>query len=305
MKLSLLFKKRQIWSIYIHKIPTNQPIFDCDLGHPIKTIGETGLRLSEDYHHTTADPFLFEEKEVLYLFYEVKTDFTSGEIHAMALAGDTWKKLGRVLKENFHLSYPQVFRYNDKILMIPETEESGKLYLYEAKNFPLDWRKTRTLSNHALVDTNIVFSKNGTFLIGANKQTGLSVFHADSLEGNFTCIFTEGEFHDGHSRNAGPIIEHEGELYRLFQDSSRYYGEKTGLAKITRLDRTGYSEQIIQREILENRKPHELTLGNHHYSAQKYNGHQFVAVDGLGHDRYLNTILYGYFKVRNTITSRT
>ena len=63
-----------------------------------------------------ADPFLFEYKGKLHLFYESKGLYTPGVL-MMTSTSDLvhWSKPVVVLKEPFHLSYPWVFEENGKV----------------------------------------------------------------------------------------------------------------------------------------------------------------------------------------------
>ena len=81
-----------IYSIYEFRyksIKKNENIFNCNLKKAIKIIGENGIRLTKDFYHTTADPFLFEENGKLYIFYEMKSDFSKGFICAESFDGNT------------------------------------------------------------------------------------------------------------------------------------------------------------------------------------------------------------------------
>ena len=58
------------------------------------------------------------QDDVLYLFYETKNSVTmQGDIGVSRSTdkGVTWKQLGTALDENWHLSYPYVFNYNDQV----------------------------------------------------------------------------------------------------------------------------------------------------------------------------------------------
>ena len=168
MKLSLLLSKRNLWKTYLFKLEKNESIFSCKLITPLKVIGPTTIRINKEYFHTSADPFLFVEKDQLYIFYERKTDFSKGSIYVQRYDGQNWFDFGCVIHEKFHLSYPQIFRYKNKIYMIPETEEDGKLWLYESSNFPNNWFQRKILISEKLVDTNILIKEEGIFLIGSD-----------------------------------------------------------------------------------------------------------------------------------------
>nr|CAB3498902.1 unnamed protein product [Digitaria exilis] len=65
-----------------------------------------------------ANPFLFIQGDAIYMFFETKNPVTSqGDIAAAISkdAGATWQQLGVVLDEEWHLSYPYVFSYENKV----------------------------------------------------------------------------------------------------------------------------------------------------------------------------------------------
>ena len=85
--------------------------------------------------------------QTVYLFFESKTVSTNqGDIGAARSTdgGLSFKSLGTVLDEPWHLSYPYVFLGGDRvgvrgqpmIYMIPEGSKSGTLRMYRAESFP-------------------------------------------------------------------------------------------------------------------------------------------------------------------------
>jgi Neuraminidase (sialidase) len=60
----------------------------------------------------------FPQGDAIYMFFETKNSVTSqGDIAAAVSkdAGATWQQLGVVLDEEWHLSFPYVFSYNDRV----------------------------------------------------------------------------------------------------------------------------------------------------------------------------------------------
>jgi hypothetical protein len=296
MKLSLFLSKRNLWKTYLFKLEKNETIFNCKLIKPLKVIGSNAIRTNKEYYHTCADPFLFVEKDHLYIFYESKTDFSKGSINVQRFDGQNWFDLGCVVQEKFHLSYPQIFRYKNKIYMIPETEENGRLWLYESNNFPNNWFQRKILINEKLVDTNILIKEEGIYLIGSNKDYGLSVYFSKELLENFLCIYKEDKNDLSTSRNAGSIIKENNKYFRIFQDNRSFYGEKIGLSEILQINEINYSEIIINKEFFNQRIFIENIIGHHHISSIRYKDSQYLAIDILSKDILLNTFMYGIIK---------
>ena len=60
-----------------------------------------------------------------------------GEIaHATSRDGAAWTYRSVVLREPFHLSYPQVFEWDGAIYMVPESRQDAAVHLYVAEAFP-------------------------------------------------------------------------------------------------------------------------------------------------------------------------
>ena len=64
----------------------------------------------------------FPQGDAIYMFFETKSSITSqGDIAAAVSkdSGATWQQLGVVLDEEWHLSYPYVFSYDNKVNKYP------------------------------------------------------------------------------------------------------------------------------------------------------------------------------------------
>jgi hypothetical protein len=299
VKLSLIFKRRILWHIYVYKADHEVNIQDIPALTPIIKIGASGLRLSSSFAHTHADPFLWVHKDKLYIFYEVKGDFSKGEIHVGAIEDDKFKYIGLALKEEHHLSYPHVFSHNGVAYMIPEASESGMVYLYEAVSFPNEWEAKRVLVHEPLVDINIIEHESSIYLIGSSATQGLKVFRSNNLFGDFHCIFTQGINDKSRSRNGGPITRIKDSFYRYFQNNENYYGERIGVSKINSLTKYSYSEEVVSNDVLGKEKPRHLRRGYHHVSTARFKNNTYITVDGMSNDSYINTLLYAFFRIKN------
>ncbi len=128
-----------------------------------------------------ADPFIIKENDKYYLFVEAAIkDFGRIDVLSSINLKD-WHYEGVALCKSYHLSYPQVFSFNDKLYMIPESKKGGRVVLYSPVKFPLEWREERTLTNKPLMDTTIVFHDNMVYLFGVDEKYILRCFVSDSL----------------------------------------------------------------------------------------------------------------------------
>lgn len=95
----------------------------------------------EGSYRFLADPFGLWENGKLYVFVEAFDYRTNRGVIDVLVYDDTFRLLERqrVLDEPWHLSYPNVFRHDGDIYMLPEGFKSGRLTLYRAVNFPYEW----------------------------------------------------------------------------------------------------------------------------------------------------------------------
>ena len=79
--------------------------------------------------------------------------------------------LGLALDEDFHLSYPQVFKYKNEIYMLPETQGAGKVIVYKSVDFPLKWEKHKELLDYDNIkDPTLLNHNNNLYLFGCQNN---------------------------------------------------------------------------------------------------------------------------------------
>jgi len=265
---------------------------------PIIFFGERGFRQDISYQATVADPFLFTHNARLYLFYEVKTDFGVGEIWAKSMNTEgEWENHGPVLKEKFHLSYPQVFSYKEKIWMIPEAASSGKVWLYSSESFPFQWRRSRVLIEEPLVDPSLLIREDGLYLLGTTRDSELKLFHSNELHNSFRDTGITVTKDRTVSRNAGaPLLLRGMGVYRVAQDCKESYGQNISILKINKISSLEYSEEVVLPKLYQ-KKPKWMALGCHHISMTTFQSEVYVAVDGMRKDSYFNTLSLARLKL--------
>lgn len=121
---------------------------------PIEVVARRGLTgasvrwLPEERGWTfLADPFGLWRDGRLWLFVEAYDYRTRhGVIEAIELDADyAPARRAVVLREPWHLSYPQVFEAEGEVWMLPEAHRSGVLTLYRAAAFPHVWEPAARL----------------------------------------------------------------------------------------------------------------------------------------------------------------
>ena len=103
-----------------------------------------------------------------------------GRISAIELHDNQYKFLGIVLEENFHMSYPYVFKEDNNVYMIPETHAIGEIRLYKSTKFPERWRLEKILKqNVSAVDTAVFKKKENWFMLTNVCSSGINEHNSE------------------------------------------------------------------------------------------------------------------------------
>ena len=196
-----------------------------------------------------ADPFCFCEGGKDYIFFEVFEKLTGkGCIGYSVFDGKKYSPVQVVLRESFHLSYPNVFKSGKHIYMIPETNEAGQIRVYEASEFPVKWKLRKVLvDNINAVDTSFLKTESGDLFLythvieGASPAFKLFSFDLDTL----SCIPVKSPVTASNERPAGNMLTIGGNKYRLLQDCSKVYGEKIKVYLIDNSNPHSYRETYV------------------------------------------------------------
>lgn len=194
-----------------------------------------------------ADPFLVHEDNTWYMFFEVLHAKTNqGNVgYATSKDGFDWTYQKIVLDEPFHLSYPDVFKWQDEYYMIPESYNAGAIRLYKGNPFPDKWDFEGDIIKRAVVDpTFLVYDGKCWIFAASQNRKYLYIFYADSLR---------GPWHE-HPQNstvtantrlapAGRIISTDDGLIRFAMDVTEDYGKMVLAYRIDKLTETEFSER--------------------------------------------------------------
>lgn len=257
-------------------------------------ISPEGLRKTEQNTKFLADPFFIKEKDSFYLFFEHR-HFEPFKANISVLASADGKKYlykGIVLDEKFHLSYPQVFKHQNAMYMLPETGAAGHILLYSTNDFPYGWKVSDTLFKGRFKDPSIYLSDTLNIMVASDDNLSMHFFTADSLRMKWSKkhrILMGSE-----ARPGGRIFESGGSLYLPVQDCSKGYGSSLSLY---RFDFSNDEAQLVKvrdeflKAIPEMR---EFAYGMHHYDVQKVDGRHYFVYDGndIAGDGKIQTIFY-------------
>ena len=178
-----------------------------------------------------ADPFIIRDSDDFYIFYEEmpsKMNSTWGDLavlHSTDL--EHWERLGVILDEPFHLSFPNVFRYKGEWYMIPETGAIHEVRIYKAVDFPMKWEYAHTLFQDDFMADAAIIEKDGIWYLLYSSSKGFRLCYAIDL-------FADWHEHpsspirieDGkqETRPAGNFIECGDSLYYVVQRHDGGYG---------------------------------------------------------------------------------
>ena len=272
----------QIFSIGLYSGPSPFELSPhAGAANPIVT-AETITDVPADF---VADPFVVEHDGTWFLFFEVLVRGTyDGDIGlATSKDGMKWEYAGIVLDEPYHLSYPQVFEWQDRFYMIPESNRAGAIRLYEAKAFPAKWSFRCPLVIGRYVDPTVFRHQDRWWMFASDISSAtLHLFHAEKLEGPWIeHVKSPVVEANGHTaRCAGRVLEHEGRLLRFAQDCDPVYGQGVRVLEITELSTESYQEREIDDNLLCKGDCDWNAGGMHHVSFMKGGVSCWAGVEG-------------------------
>lgn len=265
-------EKESEWSIGIY---TGESVFD------LIPYTENPVLTGEDVNaEFVADPFIIKDDK-WYMFFEVFSD--QGDIGlAVSEDGLNWEYGGIVVDEEFHLSYPYVFRFEEEYYMIPESNEDESIRLYKAVNFPTEWEFVKELiKGKEYVDPSLLYS-NGYYWIFVS-DTGnddLYLFYSEDILGEWTehpmSPVIKGDANI--ARPAGRVLVEDDKIVRFAQDDKLFYGGKVRGFEITKLTTAEYEEEEIDF-MLKGKGIGWSRKGMHHIDYSNEEG--IAAVDGV------------------------
>lgn len=242
-------------------------------------------RLLNPKGHFLADPFVITTSKGTFCFLEdYDFGFRKGAIACYQLDLDEPKRVGLVLDEDFHLSFPYIFEFESKLYMCPETSEIGEIRLYECIQFPSKWTYLKTIiPNVNAVDSMIFFYQDSWWLLtnidpmGSDDfAAGLFLFSTDNpLLGKWVPHPENPVQADPRNTRNGGILYKTDEVYRVGQVKLFFeYGSSTRINKITNINEIHYSEECVGGYFP---KSDFKILGSHHlHSNQNFTVFDFL-----------------------------
>jgi hypothetical protein len=255
--LSRPFRKPSMdhWRIGVR---ANGPALHASAGQGGGQANLTGFRwIDSPRGRYWADPFPFEHDGITWLFFEEwRYHENRAVIRVAQLRDDCSLGEGHIcLDLPYHVSFPNVFRHDGEVFMIPETVGNGTVELHRATCFPYEWTLEKVLFRGHVVDTSPRFDgRLWWFFAGMSEPVGhvatSMLFSAESLTGAWTAHPANPISSDVRSaRNGGAIFSSGGKLFRTSQDCSGIYGRGVSLREITILNPEEYGERQVLKMI--------------------------------------------------------
>lgn len=205
-----------------------------------------------------ADPFLFQQNGLDYVFFENYSYRTKkGKISCGHLDGTALIDIKDVLIKDYHLSFPFIFREGSEIFLMPETSENKRLEIYKASNFPTSWELFATAFEGEMVaDPFFHTDKEGQRWLFINKQldelspmnSELYIYRVNSVTlEEITPHKQNPVLIDSRvARNGGCIFEKGGIIYRPSQrNTDGIYGRALNINRIQKLSLDEYKEEVV------------------------------------------------------------
>ena len=204
-----------------------------------------------------ADPFVVTDNNKHYVFFEELPFATErGHLSCMEVFNDgTHTEPKIILKTPYHLSYPNVFRYESQYYMIPESGDTGFISLYRSTDFPYQWEHQSNLMEDIHAYDSTLIEHDGLWWLfaciapekGMSGNEELHIFYANSpLSMKWEPHTLNPIISDAScARPAGKFFKWEGTLYRPSQDCAGSYGAGLNINKVRTLNKQAYMEELV------------------------------------------------------------
>ena len=223
-----------------------------------------------------ADPFLFDYKDETYLFAEYFSYKLGRGVISVSkydTKKDKFTDFSEIIKEDYHLSYPVVFSYNNQIYMMPECGESNNLFFYRALDFPNKWEKI------SVIDKKMRLADTTPFQVGEDLFALALKQKADSADGALVLMKYDGAVFQpmktitkdmSVARPGGNMIISRDSIIRVAQNCEGDYGRELSFISVKNME-SDYQEKVVFRLtpndiLLNNGKP---PAGIHTYNSSR------------------------------------
>lgn len=251
-----------------------------------------GMEIKNPPNHFLADPFVITKNDKTICFVE---DYCYKQKRALIAAieiidHETYKMLGTVIEEPYHMSFPYLFEYQDELYMVPETSEANSIRLYKCVEYPLKWEYQKDIMSDVKAVDSMFFEHEKKWWMLTNMSTKGNEDDASQLLAYYSdnplsdewipheqnpLIFDSNIARNGGILDLGSPLPVRGRQKQGFNA----YGVALTLAKITDLTPSSYSEEEIG-QVSPNFFPH-ISRCHHMHSNGKYTVYDFLRTETL------------------------
>jgi len=166
--------------------------------------------------------------------------------------GNFTGRMQDAITEPIHMSHPQLLEHEGELLCIPETHQRNGVWAWRWDERSGTWGDPRViLPDIACIDPTPLYYNGRWWLFFTNKVDGvdakLQIYFADSLWGPWHPHTRNPVKTDiRSSRPGGTPFVYRGELYRPAQDSSKHYGWRLMVNRVTRLSPEDFEEEVVR-----------------------------------------------------------
>ncbi|AOA57464.1 hypothetical protein BFG52_03255 [Acinetobacter larvae] len=214
------------------------------------------FEIHSPHKFTFADCFYAEHNHRHFIFFEeVDAQHPVGFLSVLEIFQDgRYTEPTPILKCDYHLSYPCIFKIESDWYMIPESASNKNIELWKCTEFPYHWQKHSDLMTNIEAVDSTPFFYNGLWYLFTSTRRGCKKF-GDRLDIFYTKDILNPNWHE-HPKNpvcrgqqqyrmAGNIFNYQGKLVRPSQDSLKRYGGHIELKEITLLTPDDYQETLL------------------------------------------------------------
>lgn len=273
----------EIWSI--HAFKTLSP-FDLSAVTKCKTPIMDASKVKDTMAYFVADPFMLFDGGQWFMFFEIFEAVTRKGCIGLAKSsnGLEWCYDRVVLREDFHISYPHVFKAGGQFFMVVESSAINGIRLYQAKNYPYEWVLIKTIiEGDGFVDPSVIYAQSKWWLFTSVRgEDNLLIYYSDELLGDWKQHSANPIRKDSSNpaRLAGRIIRFENNLYRPAQ-LPKPYGSGVMLNQIVELTENKFKEKLVmQKPILKSGAESWCASGMHHCDMHMRENEWIVCSDG-------------------------
>lgn len=251
-----------------------------------------------------ADPFLFSEQGKTYIFVELYCNkIHRGCIAVCEIKENDITPYRIIIEEEYHMSYPYIWRDCDGIHLCAETGDNKSLHFYKPTDFPFKWEKEKVLmKGKRWADTTFLHDASGKPIYGLTYeyddswQAEMKVFQIldDKIEVSKEKPIVTRQI----QRCGGMFISDDEKRYRVAQNGEPSYGHNLIFCE-AKLDWPHYREKIVKEVELESIKYDGKfkAIGMHTYNATD----MYEVIDFRSHEFHFDTFIYGCYKRFRTL----